>query len=77
MDVEREAPSSEKGTTMDTITVSPTLSITRDRGIYTIHALDLDGLKPVGTYKSASAAWAAIDQLDMPSHDEVEMALAA
>ncbi|UTI66343.1 hypothetical protein NBH00_09065 [Paraconexibacter antarcticus] len=62
---------------MDTITASPTLSITRDRGIYTIHALDLDGLKPVGTYKSASAAWAAIDQLDMPSYGEVETALAA
>lgn len=62
---------------MDTITVSPTLSISRDAGVYTIHALDTDGLKPVGTFTSVRAAWAAIDRLDMPSLDEAEMALAA
>lgn len=42
----------------------PALAVTRsDRGI-TVHTLDLDGLQPVGTFRSAADAWRAIDELD-------------
>lgn len=40
------------------------LSRAADRTL-TIHALDVDGARPVGTFATAAEAWAALDELDL------------